>query len=43
MIARQNKYGRVARGGVLKLMTTGIGEEVESGNLRAESVCEWHL
>ena len=37
--------GRVALagGGVLELMTTGIGEELQRGNLRAESVCEWHL
>ena len=30
-------------GGVLELMTTGIEEEVERSNLRAESVCESHL
>ena len=30
-------------GGVLELMTTEIEEEVERSNLRAESVCEWHL
>ena len=32
--------GRVAlASGVLKLMTTGIEEETERGNLRAESEC----
>ena len=36
--------GRVAlASGVLKLMTTGIEEETERGNLGAESGCEWHL
>ena len=43
MIASHKTNMALGYGGVLDLMTTGNVEEPERGNLRAESVCEWHL